>query len=237
DERSVLVLAPHSDDEVLGCGGLIAAAVRRGVRVDIVIATDGALSDGDRTVRPAESAAAVSVLGADRTRVRFLDRPDGSLSNDVEGLADEIGAVLAASRPGLIVSTSSWDPHPDHRALGLAIARLADQGRLTGDHLEYAIWQWESPKLAWRWLSAGVGRSPWAVLRVTRRVLVGPDRAAKRAALAAYRSQVEPGPDGRRVIDSQVTRRFLGRAELFRPGPATPPDGPTMPGWVIPAES
>lgn len=230
----MLVLAPHSDDEVLGCGALIAEGARRGALIDVVIATDGALPNGDRTVRPAETAAALAILGADRTHVRFLDRRDGSLSNDVDGLADEIGAIIEHRRPSLIVSTSSWDPHPDHRALGLAVARLAEQGRLTGEYLEYAIWQWESPRLAWRWVSAGLGRSPWTVLRSTRRVRAGADRARKREALAAYRSQVEPGPDGRRVIDSQVTKRFLGRAELLRPGPATPPDGPTMPGWMIP---
>ena len=82
-----------------------------------------------------------------------------------------------------------------------------------------------------RWLRAG-GLGPWSAVRGVRVVRVV-DVAAKRNALAQHRSQVEQRPDGSQVIDRRVTRRFLGRRELFRTL-APPPAGPTMAGWVLP---
>ena len=94
----VLVLAPHCDDETIACGGTIAAAVRAGARVQVVIATNG---DGFRvgtermfrktTVSPAdymrmaavrqqESLSALAVLGLDADAVVFLGYPDRGLT-------------------------------------------------------------------------------------------------------------------------------------------------------------
>src|SRR5690606_38092378 len=40
----LLVIAPHPDDETLGCGGVIALATCRNVRVHTVFVTDGGAS-------------------------------------------------------------------------------------------------------------------------------------------------------------------------------------------------
>ena len=52
--RSLLVFAPHPDDEVFGCGGLIALALDAGARVNVVVVSDGG-KGGDPTVRELES--------------------------------------------------------------------------------------------------------------------------------------------------------------------------------------
>ncbi|MFQ3611471.1 MAG: PIG-L family deacetylase, partial [Fimbriimonadales bacterium] len=39
--QRLLIIAPHPDDEVLGCGGLIAEAVRQGSAVRVVAITAG----------------------------------------------------------------------------------------------------------------------------------------------------------------------------------------------------
>src|SRR6476660_8405385 len=80
--RSVLVLAPHPDDEAIGCGGAIALHVREGARVRVVIATDGAGQGGDgasvRDQREAECRRAAEVLGYGEPV--FWRMPDRSLA-------------------------------------------------------------------------------------------------------------------------------------------------------------
>src|SRR6185295_3505842 len=68
----VLVLAPHADDETIGCGGAIALHVAQGDPVAIAIATDGMRGDPDgrfagsdyRELRRSEARAAAGALGA-----------------------------------------------------------------------------------------------------------------------------------------------------------------------------
>src|SRR5436189_2426333 len=72
----LLVLAPHPDDEVIGCGGLIALHAREGRQVHVVIVTDGAEA-GDATVRREESRRGLTIIG-DAT-VDLLNYPDRKL--------------------------------------------------------------------------------------------------------------------------------------------------------------
>src|SRR5437762_1448664 len=51
--RPLLVLAPHPDDESLGCGGLIAESCARGGTVHVVILTDGTRSPPNSKTHPA----------------------------------------------------------------------------------------------------------------------------------------------------------------------------------------
>src|SRR3979409_162659 len=74
----LLVLAPHPDDEVIGCGGLVALPLRENRPLHVVVATDGAQA-GDGTQREAESRAALGLLGA--ATVEFLRFPDRDLEN------------------------------------------------------------------------------------------------------------------------------------------------------------
>lgn len=96
---SVLVVAPHCDDETLGVGGLIHQATRAGARVRIVFLTNGdgfplAVSRQYFKLRPtpnsyirfayhrqAEAVAALRELGVPREQVTFLGYPDGGLAS------------------------------------------------------------------------------------------------------------------------------------------------------------
>ncbi|HYC62641.1 MAG TPA: PIG-L family deacetylase, partial [Thermoanaerobaculia bacterium] len=78
----LLVLAPHPDDEVIGCGGVVAQHLREGRAVRIVIATDGAEA-GDASSREEESRRALSLLGdADLHFLRIPDRTLGDNASD-----------------------------------------------------------------------------------------------------------------------------------------------------------
>ena len=116
----LLVLAPHPDDEVIGCGGLVALHLREGRKVHVVVATDGAQA-GDASQRESESRAALALLG-DAT-IEFLGFPDRGLSNAHE-FGDRLAAILREWKPDLIAVPSPLEIHPDHVALSRAFCDL-----------------------------------------------------------------------------------------------------------------
>ncbi|MEA2240181.1 MAG: hypothetical protein QOC81_4905 [Thermoanaerobaculia bacterium] len=116
----LLVLAPHPDDEVIGCGGLVALHLREKRPVHVVVATDGAQA-GDGAQREAESRAALALLG-DAT-IEFLGFPDRNLENAGE-LDARLAAILREWKPDLIAVPSPLEIHPDHIALSRAFCDL-----------------------------------------------------------------------------------------------------------------
>ena len=132
--RRVLVVAPHADDEVLGCGGMLAFHAARGDAVRVLVLTDGAQGDPRHggpsdlaAARRAESRAAGSELGVHD--YRFLGLADGTLGG-CAGLAETLRAELADFAPGLVYGPSLEEMHPDHRAAARALcaAALRDGG-------------------------------------------------------------------------------------------------------------
>jgi LmbE family N-acetylglucosaminyl deacetylase len=117
----VLVLAPHPDDEVFGCGGAIVQAVRGGADVRLVILTDGS-AQGDPDVRRAEAIEASRRLGLDEPQ--FWGLADRSLRPDDTELGDRIRTLLTEVAPTLLLVPSPAEVHPDHRALALLVYSL-----------------------------------------------------------------------------------------------------------------
>lgn len=132
--QSVLVLAPHPDDEVFGCGGAIASHVACGANVHVVVLTDGALY-GEAAVREHESTAAASVLGYGEPEFwRQADR--GLVCSDlhVQRLVQKIDDLGA----DLVYAPSPWEVHPDHRqAYLLAVAAV----RVIGTKTRLALYE------------------------------------------------------------------------------------------------
>lgn len=126
----LLVLAPHPDDEVLGCGGLIALHAAEGRQIAVVIATDGAGADnaGDdrdryRARREQETIEGLAVLGVTEAP-QFLRFRDRGLANDPAALDAHLRDAVARLRPDLIVAPSPVELHPDHVALAFALLGL-----------------------------------------------------------------------------------------------------------------
>ncbi len=119
---SVLVLAPHPDDEVFGCGGFLAHAVGEGRRIEILVLTDGA-AQGDAATRREESREAARRLGTPEPMFGALS--DRGLDPALPALLDAIRNALERSRPDLLLVPSPAEIHPDHRAVALAVASLA----------------------------------------------------------------------------------------------------------------
>src|SRR4029079_5535757 len=78
----VLVLAPHPDDEVIGCGGAIALLAAGKREIHVIVATDGTAAEtlaqpdveAYRALREEESRRGLAMLGV--TNVTFLRFPD-----------------------------------------------------------------------------------------------------------------------------------------------------------------
>jgi LmbE family N-acetylglucosaminyl deacetylase len=108
----VLVVAPHPDDEILGCGGAIALHIRRGDPVHVALVTAGEVG-GEGRERLAESRVAAGHLGS--TEVVALGAPDGAVASDA-GLVMRLAAVVEAVKPIVVYAPSPFEMHPDHVA-------------------------------------------------------------------------------------------------------------------------
>ena len=117
---SVLVLAPHPDDETIGCGGSAALYGQAGIPVQALVMTDGSLwgepppGMGVVEAREGETRAAARVLGC--AEPIFARHPDRHLSTG-SALVAEIVAQVRVSGADTVFAPSLWEVHPDHRVL------------------------------------------------------------------------------------------------------------------------
>ncbi|MBZ0092100.1 MAG: glycosyltransferase [Sulfuricellaceae bacterium] len=140
--ETALVFAPHPDDEVFGCGGAIMRHVEAGVRVRVIVVSDGGhgLEEGPERVayvaqRQEESRRAASVLGyAEPVFWDWRDREIGygeKLVRDIQDAIQEAGADL-------VYAPSVFEMHPDHRAVGMAAVEAV---RRIGTRLRVALYE------------------------------------------------------------------------------------------------
>jgi LmbE family N-acetylglucosaminyl deacetylase len=123
----VLVLAPHPDDETLGCGGTISRHARAGDSVCVVVVTDGGRSrahglsrDEMVRLRHIEAREAVARLGpVDLEQWGF---PEGEWHP--EALQARLCETILRLRPSYIYTTSCVDFHPEHVRVGEALAAV-----------------------------------------------------------------------------------------------------------------
>lgn len=207
--ESVLVVAPHPDDEVLAVGGLLRQLHRCGTDLVVVAVTDG---EGSHPAEPAaavartrrdEATAAYLSLGIAPTR-RVLGIADGAVAAE-EGALATILAELTGPLD-LLVAPWSRDGHPDHDAAGRAAEAAAACARAV--LLAYPVW-------AWHWAAPGSDHLP--LDRAVVLPLDAQDRMAKAAAVAAFASQLTPrsGPERDPVLAPSVLSRFARPFEVL----------------------
>ncbi len=213
-----LVLAPHPDDETLGCGGLIATACASGQAVFVLVLTDGTGSHPRSVSYPAaklaelrqqESRLAAQALGLPADRVAFLGLPDTRsphAGQAAEHAAQAIARHAAACGARTIFTTWRADPHGDHGSASKLGARAA---ALTGAALfEYPVWGWTLPPE--QMLPGGTASGF--------RLDISAHLDAKRRAIACHRSQlgqvIEDDPDGF-TMEQRFVELFTGEYEVF----------------------
>ncbi len=184
-----LVLAPHADDETLGCGALISDAASRNALAGVVILTDGAGShshDGPASrarlvaARRREAALAVRQLtcGSGPAPV-FLDWPDAQPfaagEAGFERSRRRLSALCRERRVDALAVTARHEPHCDHEAAYALAHAVAASAMRPVVVFEYVVWAPEPPCAGYRML-----RTPPMPLGLRNR------------ALAAHRSQTTP---------------------------------------------
>lgn len=129
----LLVLAPHPDDEVIGCGGVVAHHLDQGCSVRVLVATDGSEAEPGavdraayRTQREQESREGLDRLGG-HSEITFLRMPDRGLAAAGELVSAAIAEQLHAFRPDLILLPSPVEIHPDHAALARLFCELVQR--------------------------------------------------------------------------------------------------------------
>jgi len=115
----MLVLAPHPDDEVFGCGGAILRHIANGQAVRVDILTDGAYQRTPEyaAIRRQESREAAAVLGYGEPT--FWGLGDRELEYG-EALVQRIVDAIATFGATQVFAPSIYEMHPDHRGLGIA---------------------------------------------------------------------------------------------------------------------
>ena len=184
--RSILVLAPHPDDEVFGCGGLLALAADQGVPVHVVVVSDGA-AGGDAEVRQHECRAAAEALGYLRgpQALRFWALPDRGVVPD-DALAARIHRLAAEVSADWLLAPSPFEVHPDHLAVCQAATTATAMPGSAARLVYYEVGQPLMPNLLVD-ISAVTPRKH-AAMRCFASQLVQQDYGEHIAALNRYRS-------------------------------------------------
>ena len=115
----ILVIAPHPDDEVLGCGGTIAKHSKQGDEIYLCIVTKAYTPDWSEEFienRKKEIEKANKILGIEKTY--FLDYPTVKLDTfPQKELNDSITKVVAEVKPEIVYIPHKGDLNKDHRLI------------------------------------------------------------------------------------------------------------------------
>jgi LmbE family N-acetylglucosaminyl deacetylase len=121
--QTVLIVAAHPDDELLGCGGAIARHAREGAKVYVLFMTDGVGArgaTGGEAARRKSAEAALKILGAEAPM--FLDFPDNAMDGvPLLDIVKKIEEAVARVKPSIVYTHHGGDLNVDHQVTHRAI--------------------------------------------------------------------------------------------------------------------
>ena len=147
---TIIIVAPHMDDEALACGGLIAKLPQKD-RIHIIYATDGMKSPApimpsDKIspdlgkVRMHESVQAMKLLGVPEQNLYFISLPEAQLPENFLALQKALSEKLRQLAPQYIFAPFRYDRHLDHLAINHAVVSALEQGIVQAQLIEYFVY-------------------------------------------------------------------------------------------------
>jgi LmbE family N-acetylglucosaminyl deacetylase len=215
ESMTALVIAPHPDDEIFGCGGTIHRLKASGGRVYVLYMTVGTTADfspkGRSTAeeRVAEIAQVARFLDLDGYAVALpgdeyhlrLDAvPQTELVHAIERAGD---ISLQRLRPDMVLAPSAADYNQDHRAISLATMTAVRPGPRRYKSFQPLVLTYELPYHQWNVADT----LPAPSLLVT---LEPPSMAAKIGALELYESQLKSPESPLSVHGVQALAAYRG---------------------------
>jgi LmbE family N-acetylglucosaminyl deacetylase len=172
-KQRVLILAPHTDDAELGCGGTIARLLRNDAEVFVA-----AFSTAEDSLPPGaapnrlrdEFLASMKLLGIPRDNTFVFGYPVRRLSYFRQELLEELVLLRRQLNPDAVLLPSATDLHQDHQVLNAEGLRCFK---------DMTVWGYELP-----WNNIGFPAQAFVILEPC-------DLRSKWKALQAYQSQFE----------------------------------------------
>jgi LmbE family N-acetylglucosaminyl deacetylase len=206
ESERILVIAPHPEDEVLGCGGVIARHSAHGDKVQVVVVSRGApdifLPEEVEQTRT-ELAAAHQLLGVEA--VHFLDFPAPRLDM-LPGhvLADRLTHLVREIQPRTVYMPHWGDLHSDHKAVYWA-TMVATRPNC-GSRVQRLLCYETLSETEWGGPSVENAFSPTVFVDISDFL------AIKLQAMACYRTQLKEFPQSRSLRSLEALARLRGSA-------------------------
>lgn len=203
--KTVLVVAAHSDDEALGCGGTIARHVAEGDSVYAVFIADGVSSrvvanDDELGIRNQAAESARQILGI--TRNYFLGLPDNRLDSlPLIDVIQPLERIISEVGPQIIYTHHHGDLNVDHRVTHQAVMTAC---RPTPGSSVKEIYTFQVLSST-EWNTPGISTfAANSIVDITNYLSV------KEAALQAYAVEMRPYPHSRSIENVMALARYTG---------------------------
>ncbi len=212
----VLILAPHPDDEILGCAGLMQKLSTLQRNLVLVAITNGTGShpnskrytpDQLNQIRPAESKAALKVLNIQNTQRVAFNLQDGAIGTLYGDFYAQLEQLLEPN--DILITTYEKDGHPDHEHSAKVVFDLAQKHQLK--HFQVLIW-------AWHWAEPNNAQITWE--QAYRLDLSSNELTLKHRAIQCFKSQLERDTSTGQapILSSEAVDRILMPYEVYLHG-------------------
>lgn len=204
--ESLLIVAAHPDDEVLGCGGTIARYTDQGSTVNLVFLADGVTArdradSAERQRRQAAAHQAANCLGIHS--VQFHDFPDNRLDTvELIKIVQTIEQAIAQHQPDTVLTHHAGDVNIDHQRVHQAVVTACrpQPGHCVKTLLFFEVpssTEWQPPG------SAPAFLPNWFVD-------ISDTLPLKIEAFSAYEEELRPAPHPRSLASVEALARWRG---------------------------